>query len=58
MSRVVLALVGVVLVLMGIAGLVPSWHIANEPAWLAIVKIILGLISVVATAMDKGKEIS
>ena len=58
MSRVVLVVVGLFLMMMGIAGLIPSWQVANEPAWHAVIKIIIGLISVAAVAVDKGKEIS
>jgi hypothetical protein len=46
-------IVGVLLILMGIAGLIPSWTWASEPSWHAIVKIVIGLISVYVSATDK-----
>jgi len=55
MSKTVLMIVGVLAVLVGIVGLVPSWTIASMPAWLAVVEIVIGLISIYVSAMDKGK---
>jgi hypothetical protein len=46
-------IVGVLLVLMGIAALIPSWELASEPAWHAWVKIVLGLVSVYVSMTDK-----
>jgi len=54
MSKTVLMIVGIVVILMGIAGLVPSWTLATEPAWHAVVKIIIGIVSVAVSASDKG----
>jgi len=56
MSRTVLMIVGVVAVLMGIAGLVPGWTLATEPAWHAVVKIVIGIIAVAVAASDKTGE--
>ncbi|OQB05426.1 MAG: hypothetical protein BWY19_01037 [bacterium ADurb.Bin212] len=56
MSKSVLMIVGVVAILMGIAGLVPAWEMATEPAWHAVVKIIVGIVGVAVAATDKGKE--
>lgn len=56
MSRTVLMIVGIVAVLMGIAGLVPAWTLATEPAWHAVVKIIVGIIAVAVAASDKTGE--
>ncbi len=53
MSKTVLMIVGVVLILMGIAALIPAWTWASEPQWHAIVKIVLGLIGVYVAATDK-----
>lgn len=55
MSKTVLMIVGVVAILMGIAGLVPGWTMATEPAWHAVVKIIIGIIGVAVSASDKGE---
>ena len=55
MSKTILMLVGVVLILMGIAGLIPSWTLATEPGWHAIVKIVIGLVAVAVAMTDKPK---
>ena len=53
MSKKVLMVLGVVIVLMGIAGLVPAWTAAQEPTWHVIVKIAVGLIAIYVAATDK-----
>ena len=53
MSKTVLMVVGILAILMGIAGLIPSWTWAVTPQWLAIVKIVIGLLSVYVSATDK-----
>lgn len=53
MSKTVLMIVGVLLVLMGVAALIPAWTIADEPSWHAIVKIVIGLVSIYVSATDK-----
>ncbi len=53
MSKTTLMVVGVVLVLMGIAGLVSGWDMASEPAWHAWVKILVGAISIGVSYSDK-----
>lgn len=55
MSKAVLAIVGIVLVLMGIAALIPSWELATEPAWHAWAKVIIGVIAVGVSIADKGE---
>ena len=55
MSKTVLMLIGVVLILMGAAALVPGWTLATEPAWHAIAKIVIGLVGVVVAMTDKPK---
>jgi hypothetical protein len=57
MSKTVLMLVGVVLILMGSAGLVPSWTLATEPGWHAVVKVVIGLVAVVVAMTDKPKAV-
>ena len=56
MSRTVLMIVGIVMVLMGIAGLVPGWTMATEPAWHAVVKIVVGIVAVAVAAADRSGE--
>ncbi len=53
MSKTVLMIVGIVAILMGVAALIPSWTLASEPQWHAIVKIVIGLIGVYVSATDK-----
>lgn len=53
MSKTVLIIVGVVALLMGIAGLIPAWELATEPTWHAIVKIVVGLVGIYVGATDK-----
>ncbi len=53
MSKSVLMIVGVVVILMGIAALIPSWTMASEPQWHSIVKIVIGLIAIYVSATDK-----
>lgn len=53
MSKTVLMIVGTLLILMGVAGVIPSLTIAIEPMWHAIAKIIIGIVSVGVAATDK-----
>lgn len=53
MSKTVLTVIGVVLLLLGIAGLIPSWTWAAVPAWYAVAEIIVGLIAMGVAASDK-----
>lgn len=53
MSKTVLLIVGIVLVLMGIAALIPSWTMASEPTWHAVAKIIIGVIAFIVSVSDK-----
>ncbi len=55
MSKSVLMLVGIILLLMGIAALIPSWTWATVPAWHAWIEIVVGLIMVWVSAADKKK---
>ena len=52
MSRVVLGILAVVVVLMGVAALIPSWSIATEPAWHAWAKIVIGVIGLIIAISD------
>lgn len=55
MSKIVLIIVSIIIILMGVAALIPSWELASEPSWHAIVKIIIGLIGLYVGATDTGK---
>jgi len=53
MSKNVLIVVGILLVIVGIIALVPSWTWETVPTWYAVVKIIVGVIAVGVGATDK-----
>jgi uncharacterized membrane protein SirB2 len=53
MSKTMLMIVGVLVLVMGILALIPSIEWATEPTWHAIVKIVVGLISLGVAAADK-----
>jgi hypothetical protein len=57
MAKTTLIILGVVIVLMGIWGLIPAWRISGaiDPAWHAVVKIVVGLIAIYIGAADKSK---
>ena len=52
MSRAVLGIVGVLVALMGVAALIPSWTLATEPAWHSWAKIIVGVIALIIAMSD------
>lgn len=52
-SKTWLMIVGVLLILMGIAGMIPGWTLATEPIWHAVAKVLVGIISVWVSAADK-----
>ena len=41
-SKTVLMILGVIVALMGVAGLIPSIALGTEPMWHAAVKIVIG----------------
>jgi len=53
MSKTVLIIIGVLVLLMGIAGVIPVWGMVTEPTWHAIVKIVVGLVGIYVGATDK-----
>lgn len=53
MSKTWLMIIGVVILLMGIAALVPSWTMATEPAWHSWTKIVIGVLAIGISASDK-----
>jgi membrane-associated protease RseP (regulator of RpoE activity) len=52
MSKLVLGVVGIIMIFLGIAGLITSWDFLNEPAWLAWIEIIIGVISAFVVVLD------
>jgi hypothetical protein len=48
MSKTILTILGVVIIVIGIWGLIPSWNFGSVAAssWYAIVEIVVGLIAV------------
>lgn len=55
MSRIVLGIVAVLLVLMGVAALIPSWTLATEPAWHSWAKIVIGVVALIVAISDSGE---
>lgn len=55
MSRIVLGIVGVLVALMGVAALIPSWTLATEPAWHGWVKVIVGVVALIIAISDSGE---
>lgn len=51
MTKSVLAVLGILLVLMGVAGFTANW--LDQPAWYSIVQIVLGAIAIVTSVSDK-----
>lgn len=52
MSRIVLGILGLLVALMGVAALVPSWTLATEPAWHSWAKIVVGVIALIIAISD------
>lgn len=53
MSKTVLMALGVVILIIGIVGLIPSWALVIEPAWYCIVKIVIGIAAIAVPVLDK-----
>lgn len=51
MTKSVLAVMGIILVLMGVAGFTAGW--LDQPAWYSIVQIVLGAIAIVTSVSKK-----
>lgn len=56
MHKWTLLIVGVVVFLMGILGVIPGIELATEPAWHAVLKIIVGLIAIGVAMMKEKKK--
>ena len=55
MSKKALVLIGVMIMLMGVGGLIPSLEIGTEPIWHALIKIAVGIGAILVGAIDKSK---
>jgi len=56
MHKWTLLIVGVVVFLMGILGVIPGIEMATEPAWHAVLKIIVGIIAIGVAMMKEKKK--
>jgi uncharacterized membrane protein HdeD (DUF308 family) len=52
-SKWTLIIVGIILLVMGIAGLPGVSDMGTEPDWHAVLKIIIGIVAVIVALMDK-----
>ena len=55
MSRIALIIAGILFLIMGVLGAIPSIGIGTEPIWHAIVKIVVGIVAIVIGIIDKKK---
>jgi hypothetical protein len=53
LSKLTLIIVGIIVLVMGIAGLPGVSDIGTEPDWHAILKIVVGLVAVAVAFIDK-----
>ncbi len=53
LPKVTLVIVGIILVIMGIMGLIPSLALGFEPVWHAIAKIMIGFVVIIIPLTDK-----
>lgn len=51
MSKTILSIVAILVILMGIAAIVPSW--VEQPIWYSIVQLIIGVIALTVAVSDK-----
>jgi len=56
MHKLTLIIVGLVVLLMGILGVIPSIELATEPGWHAAIKIIVGIIAIGVGMMKEKKK--
>jgi len=52
-SKYFLIIIGAVLMVMGVLALIPITTLSIEPAWYALLKIILGFIAALVAMVDK-----
>ncbi|MDZ7798622.1 MAG: hypothetical protein U5L76_03305 [Patescibacteria group bacterium] len=55
MCKTTLIIISLLVLLMGVAGVIPGWELATEPTWHAIAKIIVGAIGLIVAFSDKEK---
>jgi len=55
MCKTTLIIISLLVLLMGVAGVIPAWELATEPTWHAIAKIIVGAIGLIVAFSDKEK---
>jgi hypothetical protein len=54
-SKWTLFIVGVIVLIMGVAGLPGVSDLGTEPDWHAVLKIIIGIVAVIISIMDRGE---
>lgn len=52
-TKMTLVIVGIILLVMGIAGLPGVSDMGTEPDWHAVLKIVIGIVAVVIALMEK-----
>jgi uncharacterized membrane protein len=52
-TKLTLVIVGIILLIMGIAGLPGVSDMGTEPDWHAILKIVIGIVAVIIALMEK-----
>jgi len=55
MSKTFLIILSILLLLMGIIALIPSWELSDEPTWYAVVKILIAVVGLIVAFTDKGR---
>lgn len=53
MAKTVLTIIGILLIIVGVIALIPSWTWVTQPTWYSIVEIIVGIVAVAVAAGDK-----
>jgi len=53
MSRKLLLVVSILLIIMGVATLIPRWTFASGDAWYGIVQIVIGVLAFATGYLDK-----
>jgi len=53
MSKIALQTLAVLVIIMGIAAMVPSWTWSSGPGWYGITKIVIGVIAFAVAYADK-----
>ena len=56
LTKLTLIIVGILLLVMGIAGLPGVSDMGTEPDWHAILKIVIGIVAVLIALMEKKEQ--